>query len=160
MKTSIFTRLFAGALITTITLTAFGETTSLNNTTQPVFNASTSAAKTAATIIYSQVLNQNLRVTYAVDNGMDITEDMNDWTFRFNGDFPGGEAQGWNDILAVTGSWSMASESDNISIMFPSSLSQLVFMSRTWTIGNQARGPEIVFTAPDGDEVHFISDIQ
>ena len=160
MKTSIFTRLFAGALIITATLTAFSTKTSNNTTAQPVFNAATRAAKTGAPVIYSQLLNQNLSVTYAVQNGVDITEDMNDWTFRFNGNYPGGEAQGWNDILAVTGSWSMAEGSDIISIMFPSRLSQPAFMSRTWTIGNAGKGAEIVLTAADGDEVHFISNIQ
>jgi hypothetical protein len=160
MKTSILTRLFTGALIITVTLTAFSEKTSVNNTTAPKFNAAGSAAKTPAAITYSQLLNQNLRVTYAMHNGVDITEDMNDWTFRFNGDYPGGDAQGWNDVLSVTGSWSMTEGSDNISIMFPSRLSQPAFMSRTWAIGYAGKGAEIVFTSGDGDEVHFISDIQ
>jgi len=161
MKTSILNRLFAAALITTITLTAFGKTASSNNTVQPVFNTATGAAKNATALVYSQILNQNLRVTYAVDNGRDITEDMNDWTFRFNGDFPGGEAQGWNDILATTGSWNMAGEEAGvISIMFSSPLSQPAFMSRSWTISNNTKGAEIVLIAADGDEVHLASDIQ
>jgi hypothetical protein len=160
MKTSIFTRLFAGAAIATITLTAFSETTSHNNTAQPVCNVAATAASNAAAVIYSQLLNQNLSVTYAVDNGVDITEDMNDWNFRFNGDYPGGDAQGWNDILAVSGNWSMAEGSNTISINFPSRLSQLVFMSKTWTIGTYGKGAEIVLTSPDGDEVHLISELQ
>lgn len=158
MKTSIFTRLFAGALIITGTLTAFTAKTTVNNTTTPVLNAAGKLI-TSRPITYSELLNQNLHVTYAVQNGVDITEDMNDWTFRFNGDYPGGDAQGWNNILSVTGNWSMAEGSGTISIMFNSRLSQPAFMSKTWTIGYEGKGAEIVLTS-GGDEVHLISDVQ
>lgn len=156
MKTSIFTRLFAGLTISAITLTAYSmnEPTTVNNKA-PFSNSAIQAAGNATAVMYADILNQNLAITYATDNGADITEDMNDWTLRFNGNYPGGEAQAWNDLLAVTGSWNMSEGSNMINISYFSSLSQPVFLSRAWTISSGFKGAAIVLTAADGDQVHL-----
>lgn len=158
MKTTFFTRLFAGSLITAALFTACSKNETideLNNGPQQ-----TTAITNLATAENPYILNQDLKVSYARDGGIDITEQLNDWTFRFNGNSPSGEAQAWNDILSRTGTWSMPAGASSISISYPTDISQLAFMSRDWTIGTPNRGSEIVLTAADGDEVHLISKTQ
>ncbi len=143
-------------------LTAYGtnEIAGLNHSSAKTTITGT-AIRSAVALAYSNILNQNLAITYASDNGVDITEDMNDWTLRFVGKEPSGEAQAWNDLLAVTGTWSMAEGSSSINIAYNTTISQAVFLSRQWTIGGgMRRGAEIVLIAADGDEVHLLSNIQ
>jgi hypothetical protein len=156
MKKTVFTRLIAGLIITAIAITAY----SRNEITSSSQFQPNPVTKDNTHVLIGSILNQNLSVTYARDGGTDITEDMNDWTFRFVGNHPSGEAQAWNDIMSATGMWSMAEGSSTINIAYYSKISQLVFMSREWTIGQTNKGAEIVLTAADGDEVHLISDVQ
>jgi hypothetical protein len=160
MKTTFFTRLLAGSLITATIFTACSKTNTideLNNGPQQT----TAAARANAANENPYILNQDLKITYARDGATDITEIMDDWTLRFTGNYPSGEAQAWNDILARTGTWSMADASaSTITLSYPPDISQLVFLNKEWTIGNVNRGSEIVLTAPDGDEVHLISKTQ
>jgi hypothetical protein len=156
MKTPLFTRLIAGLLIAAITMTAYSKNEITGrNQLQP-----TPVLKDNTQLFIGSILNQNLRITYARDGFTDITEDMNDWTLRFVGDHPSGEAQAWNDIMSATGMWSMEEGSSTIRLAYYSKISQLVFMSREWTIGEVSKGAEIVLTAADGDEVHLISEVQ
>lgn len=158
MKTTLFTKLLAGSLITATFFTACSKsetTDELNNGPQ---QTTTETAKGIAVIEDPNILNQELKVTYARDGATDITWKMDAFTLKFVGNYPSGEGQVWNDLLAQTGTWKMASES-SITISYPTILSQLAFFNRNWTIGNGIRG-YIVFTADDGDEVHFISRTQ
>jgi len=78
------------------------------------------------------------------------------------GNYPGGEAQVWNDLLAQTGTWSMADANSTITMSYPTNiLTQLVFLNREWTVGDgQPQRGIIVLTAADGDELHLISKMQ
>ena len=157
MKT-IFTRLVAVSLFTATIFTACSKNETLSELNNAPQQTTANAINPARETPY--ILDQDLRVTYARDGATDITEQMNDWTFRFEGNYPSGVAQAWNDILARTGSWAMAENSNTINIAYPAEFSQLIFMSKQWTIGEVTRGEEIVFTSADGDEVHFISKTQ
>lgn len=158
MKTTFFTRLIAGSLITATIFTACSKNNSideLNNGPQQT----TISAKGIIDIENPNILNQDLKVYYASDGAVDITEQFNSFTFKFAGNYPAGEAQVWNDLLARIGNWSMANES-SINIAYPTDpFTQLAFLNREWKIGVANRG-FIVFTAADGDEVHFISKTQ
>jgi hypothetical protein len=156
MKTTLFTRLLAGSLITATLFTACSK----NETIDELNNGpQTTTAKGIAVIENPNVLNQELKVAYAMDGATDITDQLDDFTFKFAGTYPSGEAQVWNDLLARIGTWRMANES-SITIAYPTDpFTQLAFLNREWTIGTANRG-YIVFTAADGDEVHFISRTQ
>jgi len=162
MKTTLFTRLLAGSLITATILTACSKNNSideLNNGPQQTTTATT-AANRVGVIENPNLLNQDLKIVYARDGATDITEQMDDFTLRFVGNYPGGEAQVWNDLLAQTGSWSMADANSTITMSYPTNiLTQLVFLNREWTVGEAQRG-FIVLTAADGDELHLISKMQ
>ncbi len=163
MKT-IFTRLLAGSLVTATILTACSKNNSiseLNEGPQQTTTTATAAANRVGVIENPNILNQNLKIVYANDGGTDITEQMNDFTLRFVGNYPGGEAQVWNDLLAQVGSWSMADANSPITMSYPTNtLTQLVFLNREWTLGTAQQRGMIVLTAADGDELHLISDMQ
>lgn len=152
----IFTKLLAGSLITATFLTAFSK----SNTTDERLNSPQQTTTKSIAITDQYILNQDLKIAYASDGGTDITEQMDDFTLRFVGNYPGGEAQVWNDLLAQIGSWSMADASSTITMSYPTNiLTQLVFLNREWTIGQASRG-YIVLTAADGDELYLISKMQ
>ncbi|MFZ1784752.1 MAG: hypothetical protein WAU23_06080 [Ferruginibacter sp.] len=158
MKTTFFTRLIAGSLITATIFTACNKNNSideLNNSPQQT----TTSAKGIAVIDNPNILNQELTVYYASDAAVNITEQFNSFTFKFAGNYPSGDAQVWNDLLAKIGRWNMANQS-SINLSYPTDLfTQLAFLNREWTIGVANRG-FIVFTAADGDEIYFISKTQ
>lgn len=152
MKT-IFTRLLAGSMITATLLTACSKNKTideLNNGPQQ-----TTAAKTSNATEEPAILNQDLVVTSVRDGGADITEQFDDFTFKFVGSMPSGEAQVWNDLLARTGTWSMPQGASSINISYPTDVfTQLAFLNRLWTIAAVSQGV-IVLTAADGDEVRL-----
>lgn len=163
MKTSLITKLLAGSLISATVFTACSKSQTINDLNrgpqQTTTAASAASAKEVGVVSNPNILNQELKVAYARDGASDITEQMNDFTLKFAGNYPSGEAQVWNDLLAQKGTWNMANES-TITLSYPTDiLTQLAFFNRTWTIGDGTRG-FIVFTAADGDEVHLISRTQ
>jgi hypothetical protein len=154
MKT-IFTKLLAGSLITATIFTACSKNNSIDELNNGPQQSAT--AREIAAIENPNILNQDLKITYARDGATDITEEMDDFTLRFAGTYPGGQAHVWNDLLAQTGSWSMVDAASPITMSFPTNIfTQLVFLNRDWTIGSVQRG-FIVLTAADGDELHLIS---
>jgi len=153
MKT-IFTKLLAGSLITATIFTACSK----NNSIEELNNGPQQTATAGIVAIENPyILNQDLKIAYASDGATDITEQMDAFTLRFEGNYPGGIAHVWNDLLAQTGSWSMADATSPITMSFPTNvLTQLAFLNREWVIGNAQRG-FIVLTAADGDQLHLIS---
>ena len=151
---AIFTRLLAGSMITATLLTACSKNETiddLNNGPQQ-----TAAAKTANASEEPAILNQDLVVNTVRDGGADITEQFDDFTFKFVGSVPSGEAQVWNDLLARTGTWSMPQGASSINISYPTDVfTQLSFFNRLWTIAEVSQGV-IVLTAADGDEVRLV----
>ena len=163
MKKTFLSRLVAASLITATFLTACSKNETIDELNNGPQQTTTETAKTTTTtgtnaaIENPYILNQDLAITYARDGGTDITDQLDDWTLRFNGNYPSGEAQAWNDILSRTGGWKMAENSSTIILSYPADFSQLAFLKREWTIGEFNSGSEIVFTAADGDEIHLIT---
>ncbi|MBK8495238.1 MAG: hypothetical protein IPL50_09520 [Chitinophagaceae bacterium] len=111
--------------------------------------------KPAATT--ASILNQDLSISYAVDNGVDITAQFKDFTFEFTGTYPTGNAHAWNDLLAQTGTWSSPTESTDLVLWYPADIfTQLAYLNREWTIV-EAGTTFYRLTAADGDEVNFTS---
>jgi hypothetical protein len=139
--------------MTAVLLTACSKNDTINDLNNGPQEAS--AAVTQSRIAANaSILNKELKPGYARDGAVDITEDMNDWTFKFIGNYPGGEAQAWNDLLSVTGTWNMTEGSSTLSLSYPSTLSQMVYMSREWTVTGS--GSEFILTAADGDEIRLV----
>ena len=157
MKTTIFNQFFAivisGLVLTSCSKTDITEMTPTPNaaTTANTANAGKPAPTTAA------IINQDIKISYARDNGVDITSQFKDFTFKFIGTYPSGPAHVWNDLLAQTGQWSSPTESTDFVLSYPTGIfEQLAFLNRQWTI---VEGSTNFFrlTSSDGDEVDFVS---
>ena len=157
MKTTI-SNLFSAVVISGLALTSCSKSDLTEITPAPNAAATANAnnaGKPAPTT--ASILNQNLKISYARDNGVDITSQFIDITFEFNGTYPSGNAHVWNDLLAQTGKWSSPSQSTDFVLWYPTDIfTQLVFLNREWTI---VEGGTSFFrlTAADGDEVDFVS---
>ena len=153
MKTNISNLLLAGIFISGVALTSCSKSDTMNDLNN---NPQQLAVKSASFDAPADkgMLNQNLRITYASDNGTDITQQFQLYTFRFVGTYPGGEAQVWNDLFARLGSWG-AEEPGTISIAYPTDpFWELAFLNRVWTVIEKTSG-SFTLIANDGDEVHF-----
>ncbi|MEO6540871.1 MAG: hypothetical protein ABIN74_07785, partial [Ferruginibacter sp.] len=112
MKTTIFNFLLAGFFISSVSLTSCSKNDNikdLNNNAQQIANSNSqniAARPSGMEPVDAGILNQDLKIISASDNGTDITQQFNFYTFRFVGNYPGGEAQVWNDLLAQIGAWS------------------------------------------------------
>lgn len=158
MKTTIF-NLFFAVVISGLVLTSCSKTdiTEMTPTPNEAATANTNnAGKPAPTT--ASILNQNLKISYARDNGVDITAQFKDFTFEFNGTYPSGNAHVWNDLLAQTGRWSSPTESTDFVLLYPTEIfNQLAFLNREWTIV-AASTNFFRLMAADGDEVNFVSE--
>lgn len=158
MKTTIF-NLFFAVVISGLVLT------SCKKTDLTEMKATPNAAVTANTNIdgkpspgTASILNHNLRISYAHDNGVDITAQFKDFTFEFNGTYPSGNAHVWNDLLAQTGTWSSPTEATDFVLWYPTDIfTQLAFLNREWNIV-EASTSFYRLRAADGDEVQFVSE--
>jgi hypothetical protein len=161
MKTSIFNLFFAvvffGFLHTSCSKTEIREMTPVPN-----------AAATAATNFTADagkpspgtasILNQNLIIAYARDNGVDITDQFNDFTFNFEGTYPFGNAHVWNCLLAQTGTWSSPSDVTDFVLSYPTNIfSHLAFLNQEWNI-DEASTNFYRLTAANGNEVDFVTE--
>ena len=150
MKTTTINLLFAG-LISGIMLTSCSknDVREMSSSSNVAANPGRPAVTTAA------ILNKDLKIINARDNGVDITDRFQDFTFNFTGNYPGGPAHVWNDLLAQTGSWSSAFEATDFTISYPTGIvEQLAFLNRTWNI----EAPSTTFfrlTSTDGDVVEL-----
>jgi len=153
MKTTIFNTLIAGILISGTILTGCSKENTiseLNNNAQQVSSKGDDEMHPGISI-----LNQNLAIIYAKDGGADITQQFQGLTFRFVGNYPGGQAQVWNDLLAQTGTWSGGEETTDFAINYPTDIfTQLAFLNRQWTVG-ESSSSVVRLMDNDGDEVHF-----
>lgn len=157
-KTTIFNVFFAvvifGFLYTSCSKTDITEMTPVPNiaATDLTSDAGKPSPNTAS------ILNQNLRIGYAWDNGVDITAQFKDFTFEFNATYPSGNAHVWNDLLAQTGSWSSPKEYTDFVLWYPTDIfNQLTFLNQEWNI-DEASTTFYWLIAADGDEVDFVSE--
>jgi len=119
-------------------------------------NDGTSTAPTPAPIVVkpnnvTNLLDRDLVVPYAKDDGVDITAKFAGLTFRFasNGTLTG-PATAANDLLAVNGTWTMTAAYDRITFAFPTNLfPDLAFMNKEWMIGSN--GSTVVLIPSNGE---------
>lgn len=152
MKTTIFNTLLAGILFSGMILTGCSKESTISDLNNNAKEISKQNDEMHAGI---SILNQNLAIIYAKDGSADITQQFSDLTFRFAGNYPSGQAQVWNDLLAQTGTWSSGEETTDFIISYPTDIfNQLAFLNRQWTIG-ESSSAVIRLIGADGDEVHF-----
>lgn len=115
-------------------------------------NAVNAPAQVKAT---SGLLNHDLKVTMAIDGGINITADFNSITFNFTAtSATSGYGDARNDLLNVRGPWSM--QTGNITMSFPTNiLSQLAFMNREWVITENGSNVELRSANGDGDLIQL-----
>ena len=157
MKTTIFNLFFAVAISGLVgTSCSKADITERTATPNAAGVANTNnEGKPAVTT--ASILNQNLSISYALDNGVDITSQFKDFTFEFAGTYPSGNAHVWNDLLAQTGTWSSPIESTDFVLSYPTDIfNQLAFLNREWTIV-EASTSFYRLKAADGDELNFAS---
>lgn len=158
MKTTIFNLFLAvvifGFLHTSCSKTDITEMTPVPNVaaTHLTSDAGKPSPGTAS------ILNQNLIIGYARDNGVDITDQFKDFTFNFDGTYPSGNAHVWNCLLAQTGSWSSPADITDFVLWYPTGIfNQLAFLNQEWNI-DEASTTFYRLMAADGDEVNFVSE--
>jgi|GEM_PF-5851728 len=99
----------------------------------------------------NNLLNRDLVVPYAKDDGAVITAKFAGLTFRFtsNGTLTG-SATAANDLLAVNGTWSMTAAYDKVTFAFPTNIfPDLAFMNKEWVIGSN--GSTVVLIPSNGE---------
>jgi hypothetical protein len=153
MKTKILNLIFAGLCISAVTITGCSKNESVNELNQ---NPQTLTARSGdLTAAQGDITNRNLVITYARDNGVDITAEFSEFTFNMQGTPPSGQAHVWNDLLAQTGTWNYTPGTDLITLKYPTEIFQeLVFMNRTWHIGESSSTVFRLYS-DDGDEVQL-----
>lgn len=155
MKTKILNLIFAGLVASAVTITGCSKNESVNelNANPQMLTAKSGSGDLMAA--KSDILNKDLVITSARDNGVDITAEFREFTFHFQGTQPSGQAFCWNDLLNQTGSWTYPVGSDEITLKYPTDIFQeLVFMNRTWIIGESSSSVFRLYTN-DGDEVQL-----
>lgn len=102
------------------------------------------------------LINHEVRVSYAMDDGNNITASFNDFTFFFSLEginTVDGRAYIWNDLFTVYGKWEFRqnpnASTQNILFLLPTQVhNQLAFMNREWMISSV--GPEMILIAASG----------
>lgn len=158
MKTTLFNLFFAvaffGFLHTSCSKTEIREMTPVPNVAATDITAD--AGKPSPNV--ASILNQNLTISYARENGVDITAQFKDFTFEFNGTYPSGNAHVWNDLLAQTGTWSSPADITDFVLRYPTGIfSQLAFLNQEWNI-DEASTTFYRLKAANGNEVNFVSE--
>ena len=104
-----------------------------------ILNGCSKSAVEAAQLTYAQqqfednILNKNFRVRLATDNGVDLTAQFTGYTFvmlkstYFNGPMTAVKAG-----VTYTGTWSSNDDYSKLTITFPSSPAEFVFLIREW----------------------------
>jgi hypothetical protein len=152
MKTTIFTRLLTGIFVTGLLLSACSKSDTVNGVNN---NGNGSGNQDTGMHASTGILNRNLAIIYAKDGASDITSQFTDLTFKFIGNYPGGQALAWNQSETQTGNWSGTEVTANFAISFPTaSFAQLVFLNRPWTMG-ESSSSAVRLIGADGDELHF-----
>ncbi len=137
MKTS---KLILVAAIAFFGVVLFSSCKKDNNTSNP--------QQTAA----NNMFDRNLLVSMATDNGATVTADFAGLTFRFTGSASlSGTATVANDLLTVTGNWTMTAGYDKITFSFPTNIfGQLSYMNKQWLISANSSST-VVLNAANGE---------
>lgn len=102
------------------------------------------------------LINHELKVSYAMDDGTNITASFNDLTFFFSLEGTNtvdGTANVWNDLFNVRGKWEFRpiqnANTQYILFILPTQVhNQLAFMNREWQINSV--GSEMILISVNG----------
>ena len=100
------------------------------------------------------LIDKDFLVSYAKDNGGNITANYAGYTFRFAGppSLLTGTATVTNTLLTITGTWTMTAGRDRITFAFPTNLfPELSYMNKTWIVTNATANP-VVLNATFGED--------
>ncbi len=79
------------------------------------------------------VLNKNIIITLATDNGTDITSRYNGYVFIMRkGTYYNGNLEAMKNSITYTGTWSSNEDYSKLVITLPSIPGELVFLQREW----------------------------
>jgi hypothetical protein len=133
MKT-LFLKLFF--VIVILTCTQFFTSCSKDD---PIVTNSSSTPTASSQYFFDNVLNHDLSVSTAVDNGTDITAKCNGYTFKFakNGAM-NGTVSASNDLLNVMGTWSIDADYNKIIFAFDETFPDFAFFNKQWQFSNRA----------------------
>lgn len=113
--------------------------------------------KVAERYFNENVVNRDLTVHLATNNGTDITSQFDDLTFRFTKTASlSGTATATNDLMTIEGTWTVDAQFDNITIAFEDGITNPEFINRKWRIASRASSV-IELTSADGTPhvLHF-----
>ncbi|MFZ1784531.1 MAG: hypothetical protein WAU23_04965 [Ferruginibacter sp.] len=104
-----------------------------------VINGCAKEAIEAAQATYAQqqfednILNKNFRVHLATDNGLDLTPQYTGYTYvLYKGTYFNGAMTAVKNGVTYNGSWSSNDDYSKLTISFPSTPAEFVFLIREW----------------------------
>lgn len=105
------------------------------------------------------VLNKNIIVTLATDNGSDITTSYNGWVFTMRKHtYYDGPLEARKNGTTYMGTWASNEDYSKLSVVLPSTPTELVFMARDWRFTEKT--PTLMKLAPWGssepDVLHMV----
>ena len=110
-----------------------------------VFNGCSKSAVEAAQLTYAQqqfednILNKNFRVHLATDNGVDLTPQYTGYTFvMLKSTYYNGPMTGVKSGVTYNGTWSSNEDYSKLTITFPSSPAEFIFLNRDWKFTRKA----------------------
>jgi hypothetical protein len=97
----------------------------------------------------ANVINKNFIISFASDNGTDLTSKYADYTFRLlKTDFYHGPLEAQKNSTITTGTWSSNEDYSKLIISLPDTPSELIFLTRQWRFTKKR--PEQLELAPWG----------
>jgi hypothetical protein len=119
-----------------------------------VFFISCKKEETSAITLLEQyfeanVINKNFIISFASDNGTELTSKYADYTFRLlKTDFYHGPLEAQKNSTITTGTWSSNDDYSKLIITLPDTPSELIFLTRQWRFTKKR--PEQLELAPWG----------
>jgi hypothetical protein len=104
----------------------------------------------------ANVLNQDLKVHLATDNGITITNNYSAYTFKCT---TGGVFTASNSLFSINGTWTANADYSKVTFTLPTPPSDFIFLNREWTFTNYSTPiMELGYSATAGGEykiLHF-----
>jgi len=87
----------------------------------------------------SNILNKNFRVHLAMDNGADLTSQYTGYTFvLYKSTYYNGPMTAVKNAVTYSGTWSCNDDYSKLTITFPSTPSEFIFLNRDWKFTKKA----------------------
>jgi hypothetical protein len=104
----------------------------------------------------ANVLNKNLTVHLATDNGVNVTSNYSAYTFKCA---TGGVFTATNNLFSINGTWAVNADYGKLTITLPTPPSEFIFLNREWIFTKYSTPiMELGYSATAGGEykiLHF-----